>query len=93
MRSNYQDLMKAQTVRPAYGTHPRLAILGQLEARLIEADMIILAGLMKTWPPDPGHDPWMSQLMQRNLIARAGTADRFIPVISRKGFAPMRMSS
>ena len=59
------DLMKAQTVRPAYGTHPRLAILGQLEARLIEADMIILAGLNEgTWPPDPGHDPWMSRPMR-----------------------------
>lgn len=59
------QLMRALSVRPLYGTHPRLQILGQLEARMIHADVMILAGLNEgTWPADPGHDPWMSRPMR-----------------------------
>lgn len=62
------QFMSAVTTRPRYGTHPRLMILGQLEARLIQADRVILAGLNEgTWPPDPGHDPWMSRPMRKNF--------------------------
>ena len=45
--------------------HPRVAILGLLEARLQSADMLVLGGLAETvWPPatDPG--PWMSRPMR-----------------------------
>jgi len=60
-----QQFLSGVTLRPAYGTHPRLQILGQLEARLIDADLVILGGLNEgTWPPDPGHDPWMSRPMR-----------------------------
>lgn len=60
--------MKGIAVRPAYGLHPRLMILGQLEARLVEADVMILSGLNeKTWPPDPGIDPWMSRPMRKRF--------------------------
>ena len=63
-----QQFLSAQTTRPAYGTHPRLQILGQLEARLIDADLVILGGLNEgTWPPDPGHDPWMSRPMRKEF--------------------------
>ncbi|NCO03846.1 MAG: double-strand break repair protein AddB [Alphaproteobacteria bacterium] len=59
------DLMKGVTVRPRYGTHPRLMILGQLEARLLHTDRVILSGLNEgTWPSDQGHDPWMSRPMR-----------------------------
>ena len=58
-------LMRNVTVRSAYGVHPRLLILGQLEARLSDADCIILGGLNEgVWPPDPRHDPWMSRPMR-----------------------------
>ncbi len=58
-------IMKTISVRPKYGTHPRIMILGQLEARMIQTDRIILAGLNEgSWPPDPGHDPWMSRPMR-----------------------------
>lgn len=58
-------LMEEIAVRPSYGAHPRLFILGRLEARLIQCDTLILAGLNEgTWPPDPGHDPWMSRPMR-----------------------------
>ncbi len=62
-----EQIMSGVTVRPKYGTHPRLMILGQLEARLIQTDVVILSGLNEgTWPPDPGNDPWMSRPMRKN---------------------------
>lgn len=61
-------LMGAITVRPAWGTHPSLAVLGQLEARLIDADTMILAGLNEgVWPTEPTHDPWMSRSMRKDF--------------------------
>lgn len=61
-------LMGGHTVRPAYGTHPRLAIMGQLEARLVQADRIILAGLNEgIWPPEAGTDPFLSRPMKRDF--------------------------
>ncbi|MEM9469587.1 MAG: double-strand break repair protein AddB [Pseudomonadota bacterium] len=61
-----ENLMQAVTVRPKYGKHPRLNILGQIEARLVHADRVIMGGLNEgTWPPDPGHDPWMSLPMRK----------------------------
>ncbi|MCK6418001.1 MAG: double-strand break repair protein AddB [Alphaproteobacteria bacterium] len=58
-------IFRGVVVRPPSDTHPRLNILGQLEARLIDSDYVILAGLNEgTWPPEPGHDPWMSRSMR-----------------------------
>ncbi|MEO1222780.1 MAG: double-strand break repair protein AddB [Pseudomonadota bacterium] len=55
-------------VRPRYGDHARLRILGPLEARLQQADLIVLAGLNEgTWPADPGVDPWMSRPMRQQF--------------------------
>lgn len=62
------ELMSHICVRPAFGTHPRLMILGQLEARLIDVDTVILGGLNENmWPPDPGYDPWMSRPMRKDF--------------------------
>lgn len=62
------QLMKQVTIRPKFGTHPRLQILGQLEARLIQADRVILAGLNEgTWPPNVGYSPWMSRPMRQDF--------------------------
>ena len=58
-------LMSARVVRPRYGRHPRLNIWGPLEARLQQADLIILGGLNEgSWPPDVSVDPWMSRPMR-----------------------------
>lgn len=60
--------MKQVTVRPVFGAHPRLQILGQLEARLVDADLVILGGLNEgVWPPDPRADPWMSRPMRKDF--------------------------
>ncbi|MBI1215135.1 MAG: double-strand break repair protein AddB [Alphaproteobacteria bacterium] len=63
-----KTLLKSVTVRPHYGAHPRLSILGLIEARLYSADKVILGGVNEgTWPALPAHDPWMSRPMRRNF--------------------------
>ena len=63
-----EALMNGQTARTPTGLHPRLTILGQLEARLLQADLVIMGGLNEgTWPADPGHDTWMSRPMMRKF--------------------------
>ena len=57
-------LMAGAVVRPRHGRHPRLAILGLLEARLQHADVMVLGGLNEgTWPPEAHANPWMSRPM------------------------------
>lgn len=61
-------LLNGATVRPHFGAHSRLKILGQLEARLGDADLMILGGLNEgTWPPGAAFDPWMSREMRANF--------------------------
>ena len=69
---NYPALMEvfmaSITVRPKFGLHPRLNIWSPLEARLQQADLVILAGLNEgSWPPDPLPDPWMSRPMRQDF--------------------------
>ena len=61
-------LLAGRTVRPRFGSHPRLAILGPLEARLQHYDVMILGGLNEdTWPPALAADPWMSRPMRADF--------------------------
>ncbi len=58
-------LMAGRAVRPRYGLHPRVAILGPLEARLQHADLLILGGLNEgSWPAEVDPGPWLSRPMQ-----------------------------
>jgi ATP-dependent helicase/nuclease subunit B len=60
-----EDLLEGETVRAGAATHPRVRILGVLEARLIHADRLILAGLEEgVWPQIPTVDPFMSRPMR-----------------------------
>lgn len=62
----FRSLMAGRVVRPHFGRHPRLAIWGLLEARLQQADLLILGGLNEgTWPPEVKAGPWMSRPMQK----------------------------
>lgn len=64
----FRALIGQVTVRPAFGQHPRLSILGPLEARLLHHDLVILGGLNEgTWPPAPPVDPWLSRPMKRDF--------------------------
>lgn len=63
-----RNLAEERAVRPAYGSHPRLAILGPLEARLQQFDVVVLGGLNEgTWPQSPPADPWLSRPMRKSL--------------------------
>ncbi len=63
-----ETLMAGVVVRPRYGRHPRLAILGPLEGRLLAFDRLILGGLNEGgWPAEPPPDPWLSRPMRRDF--------------------------
>ena len=62
----FAALIAGPVVRPRYGRHPRLAIWGLLEARLQQADLVILGGLNEgVWPPATESDPWLSRPMRQ----------------------------
>jgi ATP-dependent helicase/nuclease subunit B len=64
----FAALIAGAAVRPRHDAHPRLAILGPLEARLISADHIILGGLNEGgWPADTAGDPFLSRTMRKDL--------------------------
>jgi ATP-dependent helicase/nuclease subunit B len=49
-------------------SHPRLQILGPLEARLLSADVVLLAGLDETiWPPQAKTDAFLNRPMRAAL--------------------------
>ncbi len=61
-------LLADVAVRPPYGKHPRLAILGPLEARLQRSDLMILGGLNDgVWPRRPSPDPWLAPAIRTRL--------------------------
>lgn len=62
------SLLQGSVVRPSQGTHPRLSILGPLEARLLDADFIILGGLNEgTWPGGVDAGPFLSRGMRQQM--------------------------
>ena len=64
----FESLLGGVVVRAAYGRHPRLFIWGLLEARLQQADLIVLGGLNEgVWPPRSDGDPWLSRPMRRDF--------------------------
>lgn len=63
-----QTLADSQTVRTDRATHPRLRVLGAIEARLVRADRMILAGLEEgVWPRPAPADPFLSRPMRKTL--------------------------
>ncbi|MDE2463761.1 MAG: double-strand break repair protein AddB, partial [Alphaproteobacteria bacterium] len=66
--SFFRELAREKTVRPSHGGHPRLFILGPLEARLQRFDVTILGGLNEaSWPQTAANDAWLSRPMRRAL--------------------------
>jgi len=61
-------LLTEETVRTGGATHPSLRILGAIEARLVRADRMILAGLEEgVWPNAAPTDPFLSRPMRKSL--------------------------
>lgn len=64
----FRSLAEEQAVRSPIGRHPRLAILGQQEARLQSFDVVVLGGLNEnSWPRAAATDPWLSRPMRSTL--------------------------
>ncbi len=64
----FEAMTTGITVRPKYGTHPRLKILGPIEARLGCFDTVIVGELNEgVWPQAAASDPWMSRPMKRDF--------------------------
>jgi ATP-dependent helicase/nuclease subunit B len=64
----FRSLAMKTPVRGSFGRHPRLFILGPLEARLQRFDLTVLGGLNEgAWPQGAGTDPWFSRPMRASL--------------------------
>ena len=61
-----ETLLAGETVRTGAASHPRLRILGAIEARLVRADLVVLAGLEEgVWPAAAPIDPFLSRPMRK----------------------------
>ncbi|MBV8850633.1 MAG: double-strand break repair protein AddB [Methylobacteriaceae bacterium] len=64
----FDRIAAERTLRGPASAHPRLQMLGLLEARLISADMILLGGLDETiWPPAANVDAFLNRPMRQAL--------------------------
>ncbi len=64
----FDDALAAARAPPASGGHPRVQILGLLEARLLSFDRVLLAGLDETvWPPAVESDAFLNRPMRAVL--------------------------
>jgi ATP-dependent helicase/nuclease subunit B len=64
----FDEALATARAPPASGSHPRLMILGLLEARLLSFDCVLLAGLDETvWPPAVETDAFLNRPMRAAL--------------------------
>ncbi|MGL4439910.1 MAG: double-strand break repair protein AddB, partial [Bosea sp. (in: a-proteobacteria)] len=63
-----RTVMAERVVRLKGRQHPRVTLLGPLEARLMAADLVILGGLNEgSWPPQTRTDPFLNRAMRAEL--------------------------
>jgi ATP-dependent helicase/nuclease subunit B len=64
----FDGIAAGRVVRRPGAPGARVRIYGPLEARLQNADRVVLGGLAEgTWPPETQSDPWLSRPMRREL--------------------------
>ena len=60
--------LEQETLRPPQQQETRLQLYGLLEARLMTADLVILAGLNETsWPATAQSGPWLNRPMRKSF--------------------------
>ncbi len=61
----FEALTRAEPVRRSQVSHPRLQILGPLEARLLDVDLVVMGGLNEgSWPPTVSTDAFLNRPMR-----------------------------
>jgi ATP-dependent helicase/nuclease subunit B len=61
----FESLIGELSLRPKYGMHPQLDILGPIEARLQNPDIMIIGEVNEDiWPKETPVNPWMSRPMR-----------------------------
>ncbi|MEO1205317.1 MAG: PD-(D/E)XK nuclease family protein [Pseudomonadota bacterium] len=64
----YAALISGNNVLPRVPVHPQISILGVMEARLIDVDIMVLAGLNDgVWPDHADPGPWLNRPMRKAL--------------------------
>lgn len=64
----YRCLISGESVRPRVPVHPRLSIWGPFEARLQQADVMVLGSLNEgTWPTATEPGAWLNRTMRKAL--------------------------
>ena len=64
----FQTAFSERAVRRPDAPGAQLHIYGPLESRLLQADRVIIGGLIEgVWPPSPRIDPWLSRPMRHEL--------------------------
>ncbi len=64
----FESMLSEQNVRVRFGMHPRVKILGPIEARLSQFDVTIIGEANEgVWPKLPNADLWMSRPMKRDF--------------------------
>ena len=64
----FTAILQRREVRGPEKVHPMIMIRGALEARVQEADLVILGGLNDgIWPALPAPDPWLNRQMRHDL--------------------------
>ncbi|ESR26000.1 double-strand break repair protein AddB [Lutibaculum baratangense] len=70
-------MLSGRSVRPLRPGHPRLQILGPIEARLLSADLVVLGGLNEgTWPEAARTAPFLNRPMRAGAGLEA--PERFV---------------
>ncbi len=64
----FSELLRGETVRRDFDPDERIRILGPLEARLLQADQILIGGLNEgSWPPETHSDAWLNRPLRKKL--------------------------
>lgn len=67
-RALFDTLLSTRDVRQSRPAHPGIAVWGTLEARVAQADLVILGGLNDpVWPGTEAPDPWLNRAMRRQV--------------------------
>lgn len=67
-RALFETVLAERNVTALRPSHPSIALLGTLEARVAQADLTLLGGLNdETWPGPEPPDPWLNRDMRRQI--------------------------